>query len=112
MSDFFEELDNKGRKVDIIKNISSVPSNYVGSKRRLLNHIWDVLEKNNIKFDSVFDAFSGSALVSLLFKHMGKRVFCNDILTSSSITAVCLLENENLPLKNVFVLCIFPLQQL
>jgi hypothetical protein len=56
------------------------------------------LDQEGIQFDSVFDAFSDSAMVSLLFKAMGKKVFCNDLLTSSAITAVCLLENDSLPL--------------
>jgi len=98
--DFFEAMDSTREKHDIIKRVSSIPSNYVGSKRRLLSHIWDVLEKADIKFDSVFDAFSGSAMVSLLFKFMGKTVYSNDILTSSAVTAVCLLENGNIPITD------------
>ena len=96
--DFFEALGDKREKHLIIERISSMPSNYVGSKRRLLMHIWDILDQEGIQFDSVFDAFSGSAMVSLLFKAMGKKVFCNDLLTSSAITAVCLMENDSLPL--------------
>ncbi len=72
MDDFFEAMESKRDKEDIVKQISSIPSNYVGSKRRLLAHIWDVLEDNEVEFESAFDAFSGSAMVSLLFKTMGK----------------------------------------
>jgi len=97
MDDFFAVLQNDRDKKSIVKNISSLPSNYVGSKRRLLLHIWDTIESEGIEFDSAFDAFSGSAMVSLLFKAMGKKVICNDLLTSSSITAVCLLENATMP---------------
>lgn len=100
MEDFFD-LTQKDRKLEQIVNaISSMPSNYVGSKRRLLRYIWNVLEEDGIKFDSVFDAFSGSAMVSLLFKNMGKTVIANDLLTSSAITAISLLENNDLPLTN------------
>jgi adenine-specific DNA methylase len=107
MSDFFESLDAKREKQDVIKQISGIPSNYVGSKRRMLSHIWDILDKHEVDFESSFDAFSGSAMVSLLFKFMGKRVYCNDLLTSSAITAVCLLENESIPLtqKDLKFLC-------
>jgi adenine-specific DNA methylase len=79
----------------------------VGSKRRLLTHIWDTIESENIEFDSAFDAFSGSGMVSLLFKAMGKKVICNDLLTSSAITAVCLLENTSVPIteKDIHFLC-------
>lgn len=107
MSDFFESLDAKREKQDVIKQITAIPSNYVGSKRRMLSHIWDILDKNEVDFESTFDAFSGSAMVSLLFKFMDKRVYCNDLLTSSAITAVCLLENETIPLtpKDLKFLC-------
>ena len=96
--DFFDSFKDDRKKQDIVNSISGIPSNYVGSKRRLLYHILNVLEENNIQYDSVFDAFSGSAMVSLLFKKAGKKVVSNDLLTSSAITAVCLLENENIPL--------------
>jgi len=91
----------------VLDNIAQLPSNYVGSKRRLLMHILDVLEKNEVKYDSVLDAFSGSAMVSLLFKKLGKKVYSNDLLTSSAITAICLLENESMPLtkEDVVFLC-------
>ena len=100
MSDFFQILQTNRNKKDVIKNISSLPSNYVGSKRRLLTHIWDALEKEDVQFDSAFDAFSGSGMVSLLFKSMGKKTVSNDLLTSSAITAVCLLENSHIPVTN------------
>jgi len=107
MDEFFDVFNAKREKSTIVKNISAIPSNYVGSKRRLLTHIWDVLEKEDVQFESVFDAFSGSAMVSLLFKTMGKQVVSNDLLTSSAITAVCLLENENIPLskEDISFLC-------
>ena len=101
--DFFEALQEDRTKQDAVKAISSIPSNYVGSKRRLLLHIWDTLEENGIEFDSAFDAFSGSAMVSLMFKHMGKKVIANDLLTSSAITAICLLENSKVALSSAEV---------
>lgn len=105
--DFFDAFSQKRNKQDMIKNISSIPSNYVGSKRRLLSYIWDILEKNEVEYNSVLDAFSGSAMVSLLFKHMGKTVYSNDLLTSSAITAICLLENDSMVLgqKDINFLC-------
>jgi len=103
----FDVFTEDRKKRQIVDLVSSLPSNYIGGKRRLLIHIWDVLEKNQIKFDSVFDAFSGSSLVSLMFKKMGKKVYCNDLLTSSAITAVCLLELEEIPIleKDIAFLC-------
>jgi adenine-specific DNA methylase len=107
MQDFFTSLQSDRDKHQIISCIADMPSNYVGSKRRMLLHIWDMLEENNIEFNSVLDAFSGSAMVSLLFKKMGKEVYSNDLLTSSAITAICLLENDNIPLsqEDIHFLC-------
>lgn len=98
MPDFFDIFGQDHRKEQIVSALESIPSNYVGSKRRILMHIWDTLEKHKVEFNSVFDAFSGSAMVSLLFKMMDKQVVCNDLLTSSAITAICLLENSDVPL--------------
>ena len=100
MTDFCSFLKKDRDKREIVSLISALPSNYVGSKRRMLLHIWDMLETENVKFETAFDAFSGSGMVSLLFKMMGKTVICNDLLTSSSITAICLLENQTLPLSS------------
>lgn len=98
MEGFFTELEDHANKEKIISNITSIPSNYVGSKRRMLRHIWDFIDQQEVKFDTVFDAFSGSAIVSLMFKWMGKSVVANDLLTSSAINAISLLENNTLPL--------------
>jgi len=98
MKDFCSFLKKDRDKREIVSLVSSIPSNYVGSKRRMLLHIWNILDENDVSFDTAFDAFSGSAMVSLLFKMMGKQVISNDLLTSSSITAVCLLENQAVPL--------------
>lgn len=98
MPDFFDIFGQDNRKQQIISSLGSLPSNYVGSKRRILMHIWDTIDKHKIEFDSAFDAFSGSAMVSILFKLMDKQVVCNDLLTSSAITAICLLENSEIPL--------------
>jgi len=107
MEDLFDVMSNESRKMDAAKAVSSIPSNYVGSKRRMLNHIWDILENNDVEYESVFDAFSGSGMVSLFFKYMGKKVYSNDLLTSSAITAVSLLECEDMPLseKDIDFLC-------
>jgi adenine-specific DNA-methyltransferase len=97
--DIFSFLYKDREKQEIISNISSIPSNYVGSKRRMLSSIWDIIHDNNIEFESVFDAFSGSSMVSLLFKLMNKKVICNDLLRSSALTAVCLLEMNDIILS-------------
>lgn len=70
----------------------SFPSTrYTGSKRRLLPWIWENL--SGLRFDSVLDAFGGTASVSLLFKQQGKRVYYNDLLRFNQIIGTALIEN-------------------
>ena len=58
--DFFEQLSEKKGNHDIVNSIIGLPSNYVGSKRRMLFHILDILEKHEIKYESVFDPENGT----------------------------------------------------
>ncbi len=64
---------------------------YMGSKFRLLGWIHEATA--SIEFDSVLDAFSGSAAVSYLFKAAGKQVTANDSLHFSHNLAQALVAN-------------------
>ncbi|XJZ27285.1 Dam family site-specific DNA-(adenine-N6)-methyltransferase [Bacillota bacterium Lsc_1132] len=66
---------------------------YMGSKQNLVNDIWDIASK--FKFDSVLDAFSGSSVVSYMFKTKGKRVISNDFMTYSANIAKSIVENNH-----------------
>lgn len=81
-----------------VKQIEKLPLPYTGNKKKLLFHLYQALEEHDIKFDTVLDAFSGSASVSLLFKMMGKRVLSNDLLTSSHLNATAFVENPGIKL--------------
>ena len=73
--------------------ISSFPTTrYYGSKKRLLNWLFESLK--DIPFQTVMDGFGGTASVSLLFKAMGKEVTFNDALISNAVSAKVLLANE------------------
>jgi adenine-specific DNA-methyltransferase len=90
--------DMKGRSVTMTLDtenliVSSFPkTRYYGSKRRLLGWIYDALK--DIPFNTVLDAFGGTASVSLLFKMMGKEVTFHDALLSNTISAYALLAEE------------------
>lgn len=58
---------------------------YQGSKRKILHEIY--LVSKDIPSKTVLDLFSGSGVVSLLFRSMGKTVHANDYLLSSRETA-------------------------
>ena len=69
---------------------------YMGSKRKLLDEIWKVAERFN--FDSAVDLFSGSGVVSYLFKCMGKSVVSNDYMSMSAVMAKAMIENNSVTL--------------
>jgi adenine-specific DNA methylase len=81
-----------------IKRIEKLPLPYTGNKKKLLFQLYETLLEHDVQFDSVLDAFSGSAAVTLLFKMMGKRVLANDLLTSSYINSVAFVENPGIKL--------------
>lgn len=85
----------------------NVKNPYVGSKRQIIVDIATELDKNGVVYNSVFDLFSGSAVVSLFMKMIGKDVFSNDILTSSYFSALCFVENNSLTLTKdeIIFLC-------
>lgn len=90
----FADSDNLSPSVDIpVKKIGKLPLPYTGNKKKLVYLIYNTLIKYDVKFDSVLDAFAGSGSVSLLFKLLGKRVFSNDLLTSSYLNSVTFVEN-------------------
>jgi len=94
----FAETKLKSSKEQVRKRINSVPSTrYYGSKRKLLNWIYESIE--NISFTTVLDAFGGTASVSLLFKLMDKELTYKDSLLSNTVCAKALLSNKN-PVKH------------
>ena len=72
------------------------PTRFMGSKRKLLNNIWNVAQ--DFHFDSVLDMFSGSGIVSYMFKAEGKKVISNDYMTMSSTFSKAMRENNTVTL--------------
>ena len=98
----WEKTKPKEHKINynsIIKRIRSVPNPYIGNKKKLLPFIFEVIEKHNVKFDSFLDAFSGSSVVGLFMKGLGKKVLSNDLLASAYFHAVSLVENNGIQLS-------------
>jgi adenine-specific DNA-methyltransferase len=86
--------------------MSDVPTTrYQGSKRKILSWLWSHL--GNFEFDSVLDAFGGSASVSFLFKKMGKRVTYNDQMKWNYLVGTALIENDHVRLSpsDIDLLC-------
>ena len=53
---------------------------YLGSKYKLLNFIDKTIKDNCGEFDSFFDVFGGTGVVSNYFYEQGKKIYINDIL--------------------------------
>lgn len=67
---------------------------YQGSKRKIVLWIHEILKNSNIPFETVLDAFGGSASVSYLFKKMDKSVTYNDYLKFNFLIGKALIEND------------------
>jgi len=65
---------------------------FMGSKNKLIQDIYEVVE--DLDFDTAFDAFSGSGVVSYLFKSMGKTVISNDHMHMAWKYATAYVENS------------------
>lgn len=66
---------------------------YMGSKNKLLGHIWEASAQ--FKFESVIDLFSGSGVVSYMYKTHGKQVISNDYMSMGCVVSKALIENNN-----------------
>ena len=69
---------------------------FMGSKRKLLSHIWSIASQ--FTFDTAVDLFAGSGIVGYMFKAQGKSVISNDYLAMSSTFAKAMIENNTVTL--------------
>lgn len=74
--------------------INTPPSTrFLGSKAKLLD--WINQNTQELKFETVLDAFGGTASFSYLMKSKGKQVFFNDLLNFNQQIAKAIIENSN-----------------
>lgn len=66
---------------------------YMGAKSKLLPYIWAIASQ--FEFNTVADLFSGSGIVSYMFKSYGKTVISNDYMAMSNSYAKAIIENNN-----------------
>jgi DNA adenine methylase len=74
------------------QNLKYPATRYMGAKGKLLPHIWNISKE--FTFESVLDMFSGSGVVSYMFKSQGKRVISNDYMHFSSTLSKAMVENK------------------
>lgn len=88
------------------KQVEMYPSTrYMGSKNKLLQQIWGIASQ--FEFNSVLDLFSGSGIVSYMFKAQGKKVISNDYMTFSSLYTKAMVENNSITLADEDIKALF-----
>lgn len=81
------------QQVVLPNQVSLYPSTrFMGSKQNLLKDIWAVASR--FEFESVLDLFSGSGIVSYMFKAQNKQVISNDYMAFSSCFTRAMVENS------------------
>lgn len=89
-----EQLEIYEKEQPYLEKIKEYPLlRYMGSKNKLIPWIHESLTP--FHFDTVLDAFSGSGVVSYLFKSMGKQVYSNDFLHFPSVITRAVIENNS-----------------
>lgn len=74
------------------------PTRFMGSKQSILPNILEATQR--FDFQDVIDLFSGSGVVSYMFKAMGKQVYSNDFMKMNSIFSTALIENNSITLTD------------
>ncbi len=81
----------------IPKQVKKFPTTrYMGSKKSLLEQIQKVAE--TVSYSSVLDLFSGSQVVSYLFKSLNKQVISNDYMVMNKRLGNALISNSKVKL--------------
>ena len=81
------------------EQVKKYPSTrYMGSKQNILPYIRQVASE--FDFQSVLDPFSGSGIVSYMFKAHHKQVFSNDFMAMSAAYACAMVENSHTMLSD------------
>ena len=72
---------------------------YIGNKRSLLGHVGSAVERVKQRLAKprlkIFDAFSGSGVVSRFFKAHASLLISNDVEPYAAVTARCYLRNKS-----------------
>ncbi|KZM57060.1 MULTISPECIES: Dam family site-specific DNA-(adenine-N6)-methyltransferase [Aeribacillus] len=87
------------RPIELPQQMEKFPSTrFMGSKQNLIEHIWGVASQ--FEFNSVLDLFSGTGVVSYMFKTQNKQVFSNDYMAFCANFAKALVENSEITLND------------
>lgn len=78
-------------------SLDDIPTNYFGSKKRILPWMGEILIKHKIIQDDTYflDVFGGSGIVSYYLSKLGLSGTVNDLLVSSHLNHVAMFSNTN-----------------
>ncbi|WBU58765.1 DNA adenine methylase [Paracoccus sediminicola] len=97
-------IDSRARPLALQKVERFPELRYMGSKRRLLPWIHEVLE--TLDFETALDPFSGSNAVGYLIKAMDRRVITSDFLNMSATIGKALIKNNSVQLDGPAMKCL------
>jgi adenine-specific DNA methylase len=105
-TDIFEgSVNNLMRSATELKCFPS--TRFVGSKAKIANWLWNCLE--GLKFNTVLDAFGGTACFSYISKISGKQTFYNDIMQFNYQIGLAIIENSStIVSREEFERCLLP----
>ncbi|MEZ0608128.1 DNA adenine methylase [Fibrella sp. WM1] len=78
--------------------LNTPTTRYSGSKRKLVNKIWQVIDSLGLEFTSVLDVFGGTGSFAYHAKRHGKQVIYNDIFKFNYLIGQALIENDTVEL--------------
>ncbi len=68
------------------------PTRFMGSKQKLLQEVWSIAAQFDA--EKIIDLFSGSGIVSYMFKAQGKSVLSNDYMAMAATFSKAMVENS------------------
>ncbi|MBU2061536.1 MAG: DNA adenine methylase [Bacteroidetes bacterium] len=90
---YLDTLHTEDKSFELNEPLPKFPTTrFQGSKRKILQEISNLVD--TLSCESVVDLYSGSGIVSLLFRYMGKVVTSNDFLLYNANTARLLLTED------------------
>ncbi len=92
------DTSNSDRDFILVENSSFPQTRYQGSKRRIIEWIWQKIEM--VDFNSILDAFGGTGVVSHKAKRLGYQVVYNDYLSYNHNIGRGIIENSNVKIED------------
>lgn len=95
-SNIKEKEEQLSLPVEINQRLQIKNRRYLGSKYKLLEFIWKVVEQNCEDIKSVADIFGGTGVVADRFNRAGKEIIVNDILYSNYLAYLTWFSSESI----------------